>query len=268
MAVIKAGIELVDESEGRSPLSQAAAVREKGEAVARTVPATIAGERRMMRVVEVPLGDTGVAGYAIDVEDREQARADLARFVRAQRDMLDRLSAGVAQFGRDRSLIFSNQPFARLFSLKPDFLVRFAGVQSRPRQHARERQPARGARLSRLEARARPLVHLRRRRQRGGLAAARRQASARRRPAAPGRRPAADLRGSHRADPARQRPRHPAARAHRDLRQSVRGDRRVRFRRPPAPVEQPLPRGLAVRGGAARRPSPRRRDDSAHRPRR
>lgn len=123
MAVVKAGIELVDESEERSPLSQAAAVREKGEAVARTVPATIAGERRMMRVVEVPLGATGVAGYAIDVEDREQARADLTRFVRAQRDMLDRLSAGVAQFGRDRSLIFFNQPFARLFSLKAEFLA-------------------------------------------------------------------------------------------------------------------------------------------------
>jgi signal transduction histidine kinase len=123
MAVIKAGIELVDESEGRTPLSQAASVREKGEAVARTVPATIAGERRMMRVVEVPLGATGVAGYAIDVEELEQAHADLARFVRAQRDMLDRLSAGVAQFGRDRSLIFYNQPFARLFSLRPDFLA-------------------------------------------------------------------------------------------------------------------------------------------------
>ena len=123
MAVIKAGIELVDESEGRTPLSQAAAVREKGEAVARTVPATIAGERRMMRVVEVPLGATGVAGYAIDVEDLEQAHAELARFARAQRDMLDRLSAGVAQFGRDRSLIFYNQPFARLFSLRPDLLA-------------------------------------------------------------------------------------------------------------------------------------------------
>jgi signal transduction histidine kinase len=37
--------------------------------------------------------------------------------------MLDRLSAGVAQFGRDRSLIFYNQPFARLFSLRADFLA-------------------------------------------------------------------------------------------------------------------------------------------------
>jgi signal transduction histidine kinase len=122
MSVIKSGVELVDESEGRSPLSQAAAVRESSEAVTRTVPATIAGERRMMRVVEVPLGQTGVAGYAIDVEDLDQARTALAQFVRAQRDMLDRLSAGVAQFGRDRSLIFYNQPFARLFSLKGDFL--------------------------------------------------------------------------------------------------------------------------------------------------
>jgi signal transduction histidine kinase len=119
-AVVEAGIELVDDSEAPA---QAAAVHEQGEPQARTVPATIAGERRMMRVVEVPLGESGVAGYAIDVEDREQARADLARFVRAQRDMLDRLSAGVAQFGRDRGLIFFNQPFARLFSLKADFLA-------------------------------------------------------------------------------------------------------------------------------------------------
>jgi signal transduction histidine kinase len=76
-----------------------------------------------MTVVEVPIGAKGVAGYAVDVEDREQARADLDRFIRAQRDMLDRLSAGVAQFSRDRHLIFSNQPFARTFSLRPDFLA-------------------------------------------------------------------------------------------------------------------------------------------------
>jgi signal transduction histidine kinase len=122
IAVIKSGIELIDEGEGRSALSQAASVLRNGEAIVRTLPATIAGERRTMQVVEVPLGG-GVAGYAVDVEDREQARADLNRFVLAQRDMLDRLSAGVAQFSRDRNLIFVNQPFARLFSLTTDFLI-------------------------------------------------------------------------------------------------------------------------------------------------
>jgi len=122
-SVVKQGTELIDEADGRSPLRDAAAVLESRQPSRRTVPATVAGERRMMQVVEVPLGPGGVAGYAIDVEDQEQAHADLARFVRAQRDMLDRLSAGVAQFGRDRSLIFFNQPFARLFSLTADFLA-------------------------------------------------------------------------------------------------------------------------------------------------
>ncbi|HEX8481259.1 MAG TPA: ATP-binding protein [Allosphingosinicella sp.] len=121
-AVVEGGLELVDDGESAA-LAEAAAVRQSGQAHARYVPATIGGERRMMRVVEVPLGEAGVAGYAIDVEDREQARSELARFVHAQRDMLDRLSAGVAQFARDRGLIFSNQPFARLFALRPDFLA-------------------------------------------------------------------------------------------------------------------------------------------------
>ncbi|HEX8239220.1 MAG TPA: ATP-binding protein [Allosphingosinicella sp.] len=121
-AVIEGGLELVDDGEAGA-MAEAAAVRQSGQASARNVPATVGGERRMMRVVEVPLGEAGVAGYAIDVEDREQARSELARFVHAQRDMLDRLSAGVAQFARDRGLIFSNQPFARLFALRPDFLA-------------------------------------------------------------------------------------------------------------------------------------------------
>jgi len=122
-AVIAQEVELIDEADGRSPLADAGQVRDRQQASSRTVPATVAGERRMMQVVEIPLGPNGVAGYAIDVEDQEQARAELNRFVRAQRDMLDRLSAGVAQFGRDRGLIFFNQPFARLFSLTAEFLA-------------------------------------------------------------------------------------------------------------------------------------------------
>ncbi|HEX8640350.1 MAG TPA: ATP-binding protein [Allosphingosinicella sp.] len=118
--VVAEGIELIDEGAGQG---SAPPPEPSQESVDRTVPVTIAGERRTMHVVEVPLGNSGVAGYAVDVEDQEEARAELARFVRAQRDMLDRLSAGVAQFGRDRGLIFFNQPFARLFSLPGDFLA-------------------------------------------------------------------------------------------------------------------------------------------------
>jgi len=121
--VVRGQTELIDEADGHSPVADAARVRDGGAPVQRVQPATIAGERRMMRVTETPLAAGGVAGFAIDVEDEEEARLSLSRFAGAQRDMLDRLSAGVAQFGRDRSLAFFNQPFARLFSLTADFLA-------------------------------------------------------------------------------------------------------------------------------------------------
>jgi signal transduction histidine kinase len=121
--VVTRGLELVESIPGRGPLAAAASARETGAITMRTAPATIAGERRTLRIVDVPLGQAGVAGYAVDVEELEEARADLVRFARAQRDMLDRLSAGVAQFGADRSLVFFNQNFVRLFAMRPEWLA-------------------------------------------------------------------------------------------------------------------------------------------------
>jgi signal transduction histidine kinase len=121
--VVARGLELVETVPGRNPIAAAASARESGETISRVVPATIAGERRSLLVVDVPLGEAGVAGYAIDVEELEQSRAAFKRFVEAERDMLDRLSAGVAQFGPDRGLIFYNQPFLRLFEMRPDWLA-------------------------------------------------------------------------------------------------------------------------------------------------
>jgi signal transduction histidine kinase len=87
------------------------------------MPATIRGSRRMLRVYDVPLPTGGVAGFAVDIEDLEQARAGTKRFAEAQRAMLDRLSAGVAQFSADRGLVFCNQPFRRLFAMRPEWLA-------------------------------------------------------------------------------------------------------------------------------------------------
>ncbi len=77
----------------------------------------------MVRITDVPLGPGGVAGYAVDVEELEEARADLSRFARTQRDLLDRMSAGVAQFAADRSLVFYNHPFLRMFAMQPEWLA-------------------------------------------------------------------------------------------------------------------------------------------------
>ncbi len=120
---VERGLELVEAAGGVGPIAAASAARDSGEVRARTVPATIGGQRRSVRIVDVPLGDAGVAGYAIDHDELERARADFRRFADAQRDMLDRLSAGVVQFDSDRSLVFSNLPFLRLFALKPEWVA-------------------------------------------------------------------------------------------------------------------------------------------------
>ena len=121
--VIARGLELVEEAGGRGPLASAVAARDAGRPESQAVPATIKGTRRMLRVVDVPLPTGGVAGFAIDIEDLEQARSGIKRFGEAQRALLDRLSAGVVQFAADRTLAFCNQPFRRLFAMRNEWLV-------------------------------------------------------------------------------------------------------------------------------------------------
>ncbi len=121
--VIERGLELIEAVGPAGPIASAAIARDEGEMTVRTMPATIGGERRTLRVVDVPLGASGIAGYAIDIEEIERGKADLVRFEEAQRDMLDRLSAGVAQFAADRHLVFSNSAFQRLFAMLPEWLA-------------------------------------------------------------------------------------------------------------------------------------------------
>lgn len=138
--VIEQEIELFETIDGVAPRQAARVALEKGEILTRVVPATMLGERRMMQVVEVPMGKAGVAGYAIDKQDFESARTEQARLVASQRDMLDKLSAAVAQFSVDRSLIFWNQAFVGLFALQPEHLIdrpEFERVLDRMREGGR-----------------------------------------------------------------------------------------------------------------------------------
>ena len=138
--VVARGLELVEAAGGIGPIAAASAARDAGERRARKVPATIAGQRRSMQIVDVPLGAAGVAGYAIDNDDLERAHGAFQRFADTQRDTLDRLSAGVAQFSADRTLAFCNQPFQRLFALKPEWVTdrpEFDRVLERMRESGR-----------------------------------------------------------------------------------------------------------------------------------
>jgi signal transduction histidine kinase len=121
--VIGRNAELVDGEGERSAIATAREALESGSIQSRMQPAIIRGERRMLRIVNVPLSTGAVAGFAIDVQDLEDARTELSRHIESQRELADRMTAGTAQFDADRNLSFFNRPFAMMAQLDADWLT-------------------------------------------------------------------------------------------------------------------------------------------------
>jgi signal transduction histidine kinase/PAS domain-containing protein len=121
--VIERGAELIDAEGEDSPAARAREAQTSGGVISRMQPAIIRGERRMLRMVNVPLSTGAVAGFAVDVQDLEDARAELGRHMESQRELADRMTAGTAQFDADRALSFFNRPFAVMTQLDPDWLA-------------------------------------------------------------------------------------------------------------------------------------------------
>jgi signal transduction histidine kinase len=138
--VIARGIELIDEPGENGARAAALKALELGKIQSRNQAAILRGERRMLRIVNVPLPTGAVAGFAIDIQDLEDARFELARHIESQRELSDRMTAGAAQFDADRSLNFFNQPFAVMAQLDPEWLAErpeFDRVLERMRENHR-----------------------------------------------------------------------------------------------------------------------------------
>ena len=120
--VIARGSELVDSTGPDSAKSSASVALETGKPYEQLQPVTIRGERRVLRVFNVPLPTGAVAGFAIDVQDLENARSDFERHLQSQRDLADRMTAGTAQFDGDRNLSFFNQPFSVMTQIDSEWL--------------------------------------------------------------------------------------------------------------------------------------------------
>jgi signal transduction histidine kinase len=121
--VIERGFELVDDEGENNAVATARKAQETGRIVSRMQPAILRGERRMLRIVNVPLSTGAVAGFAVDVQDLEDARTELSRHMESQRELADRMTAGTAQFDADRTLSFFNRPFAVMTQLDPEWLL-------------------------------------------------------------------------------------------------------------------------------------------------
>jgi signal transduction histidine kinase len=84
--------------------------------------AVVGGQRRAIAFTEIPLGDAGIIGTAVDVTDVAAAEARLQQHVDAHADTLDKLQTAVAIFGRDQKLTFYNRAFVRLWGLPETWL--------------------------------------------------------------------------------------------------------------------------------------------------
>ncbi len=109
--------ELIESVDGLTAAQIAGQAADKNLPIERVVSVTIDGQRRSMRVSDLPLGAEGIAGYAVDIEEMEEQSRQFRAFRDAQRSILDQLSIGVGQFDGGRKLIFANQPFRRIFEL-------------------------------------------------------------------------------------------------------------------------------------------------------
>jgi signal transduction histidine kinase len=91
----------------------------------------VAGKRRLMELVEVPLGGAagqagsgsgGLVGLAIDRTETEELQDELSRTISAQGEVLESLSTAIAIYGSDLRIKFYNGAYAELWGLDEAFL--------------------------------------------------------------------------------------------------------------------------------------------------
>jgi signal transduction histidine kinase len=101
--------------------AQIAKARAGGQPFLGRAPIVIAGNRRIFDIIDITLPE-GAAGFAVDVSDLEQVRAELARTIEFHARTVDQLATAVAIFGADKRLTFYNAAYAGLWGLEAGFL--------------------------------------------------------------------------------------------------------------------------------------------------
>ena len=100
----------------------------------------VGGTRHLMRLIELPDGNGGTIGLALDESALETAERELARHRDAHRRALENVQAAVAIYGADRRLEFFNSAFSLLWGLEEAWLAgepTFDEVVDRLREYRR-----------------------------------------------------------------------------------------------------------------------------------
>lgn len=117
-AVLQAGIELLP-SRAREVIRD---VERSGAVYRDSATAIVAGDRRRLQVLDMPIQD-GTIGCAIDVSEVDAVRDELRRMTDSNARTLDQLAAGVAVFDKNGRIRFHNAAFRTLWDVSPEFLA-------------------------------------------------------------------------------------------------------------------------------------------------
>lgn len=106
------------ETRQRSELHRLSQAKKNGRVKLQTV---VNGAVQIYEAIPAPL-QTGSGGAALDVAPLAVAKEELERQMAAHARTLDKVSTGVAVFGADRKLVYSNDAFARIWALDDAWL--------------------------------------------------------------------------------------------------------------------------------------------------
>jgi len=120
--VVAQGIELASAAQAGQALKLAQRARDVNQRKDELRHLVVAGDRRALRVVEAPLADGGMVGWAEDATELERVRGDLGSHINAHAEVLQNLATAIGIFGPDKRLILFNRAFARLWRLDEAWL--------------------------------------------------------------------------------------------------------------------------------------------------
>jgi len=121
-AVLREGVELLGGSLQEAGRALAARARDSGASTGEAHHVVAEGSRRLMQIVETPLGDGTLVGYAVDRTREEELEGALSRHIAAHAEVLESLGSAIIIYGSDLRVKFYNGAFTQLWGLDPDYL--------------------------------------------------------------------------------------------------------------------------------------------------
>lgn len=84
--------------------------------------AVLEGGRKWLELCEIPIGDEGTIGYALDLSEIENLEKELEGHIKTHQNILEYISTPISVYGSDHCLKFFNKAYVKLFDFDENWL--------------------------------------------------------------------------------------------------------------------------------------------------